>query len=119
LPIRTALGEAMFLGQNLLKQDGNTYYTNPIARGGEAGLFSLSITHVANSPTVAVSVEHKNSADTSWTTAGAFSSITTVGEYQLGVSGLKEMVRIALVISGASANAGINVVLNAPSWRYY
>jgi len=95
------------------------YYTPIIARGGAAALFSVDVTHIAGTPTLNIDVEHKNVEDTSWTTAGSFSSITAVGVESKDVTGLKEQIRLAFTFSAGSAGNFFVVVIAPPAFRLY
>ena len=56
----------MIVGTQLTVMGGNPFYSPSFGRGGEAALFSLDVTHkIGTSPSLAVSIEHKNMEDTS------------------------------------------------------
>jgi hypothetical protein len=79
----------------------------------------MDVTHKSGSPTMVVTVEHKNVDETSWSTAGTFSSVTSTGVATLDVTSLKEEIRIAFTFSAGSAGDFYHVVVSAPAWRAY
>ncbi|MFV1958091.1 MAG: hypothetical protein ACC662_01630 [Planctomycetota bacterium] len=64
-------------------------------------------------------VEHKNSEDTAFTTAGSFTTMSTATPHKLDVSGIKEEVRLVFRVGGADPTNGVYVNVPAPSWRPY
>ncbi len=109
----------MILGTTLFRLDGSTYYSPEFPRGGEAALFSIEITHVGGTPAVTVALEHRNEDETSWTSAGTFSSISATGVYSKDLSGLKEILRFAITITSAPATDAVHFLLPSPAWRPY
>jgi hypothetical protein len=110
----------MIVGTTLFKLDGNPYYTPSFGRGGLAATFSIEVRNVNATPDVTVTVEHRNEDDTSWTTAGTFSTITAAGTTTLDVTSIKEIVRLKFVFDGGDASdAGIHFFIPAPAWRPY
>ena len=107
----------MVLGTTLFKLDGTPYYSPPFAKGNDAALFSVQVSHVANSPSLVVTVQHRNNNETSWSNAGAFSAITAAGLYTLDIAGLKELVRLEYTVGGASWDCAVHLFVPAPSWR--
>lgn len=95
------------------------YYSPSFPRGGEAAVFSVDVTHMRGGPTMVVTVEHKNVEDTSWSTAGTFSNITTTGLATKDISGLKEEIRFAFTFTAGSAGEFFHVIVPAPAWRPY
>jgi len=109
----------MIVGTQLTVMGGNPFYSPSFGRGGEAALFSLDVTHkMGTSPSLAVSIEHKNADDTSWAAAGAFTSITATGVATKDLSGLKEEIRFSFVPTGTDGDA-FHVVVAMPAWRPY
>lgn len=105
----------MLIGE-LIQTSATAVYSPPVPRGGAAGLFAVDALQVSTgSPSLAVDIEHKNYADTSWTTAGSFSAITATGLSTQYVSGLKEEVRLKFTMSGAGEWERIFVL--DPSWE--
>ena len=110
----------MVIGTTLFKFDGNAYYSPQFSRGVLAATFAASVTQVVNTPNFTITVEHRNSADTTWATAGTFTTITAIGESQLDVSGLKEIIRFAYSFgAGDSSLDGVHFLMQVPSWRPY
>jgi len=94
------------------------YYTPPIAREALNATFSIETTHFyMASGSVVVTVEHKDFADTSWSTAGTFASITGTGVDTLDVSALKGEIRFKVGFGGGAANDFAHLVVAAPTWR--
>jgi hypothetical protein len=71
---------------------------------------------------VAVTVQHKNYDETTWSDDGAIGTTITGTGYILepAVSHLKELLRVKFnFAAGDSADASIHFFLSAPSWRPY
>ena len=94
------------------------FYSPSFGRGGEAALFSLDVTHLSGGPSLLVDIEHKNAEDTTWSSAGAFASITTAGLATKDISGLKEELRFSFLPTGTDGEA-FHVIVPEPSWRPY
>ena len=110
----------MVVGTTVFKLDGNSYLSPEFHRGGLAGTFAIDVTNVANTPNFTVKVQHRNSEDTSFTTAGTFSTITATGKTTLDVSGLKEIVRFEYSFDvGDGSDAAVHFLMQPPSWRPY
>ena len=108
----------MILGTTIFKMGGEDYYSPPFGRGGNAAMFSMDVTHVTATPSVTVTVEHKNTDDTAWTGAGGFAAITGVGVSTKDLSGLKQQIRFKFAFdAGDAADAGIHFMMPAPAWR--
>ena len=111
----------MIVGTQLTVMGGTTpFYSPSFPRGGEAALFSLEVTHIwGSSPSLAVSVEHKNEDDTTWASAGSFTAITAAGIVPTkDLSGLKEELRFSFLPTGSDGEA-FHVIVSAPAWRPY
>ncbi len=102
-----------------LNYSATAYYSPTFPRGGEAATFAVDVTHFDGGPTLVVSVEHKNMEDTSWTTAGTFTTITATGLATKDVTGLKEELRIKYLFSAGTAGNLAHIVVPAPQWRPY
>lgn len=110
----------MIIGTMLMKMGGVAYYTPEFPRGGLAGTFCVEVLDLTGGPTVTISVEHRYDTEVSFATAGTFSDITAVGDAQLDVSNLKEIVRLKIEFDAGDAAAdAIRLVFQAPSWRPY
>ena len=96
------------------------FYSPSFPRGGEAALFSIEVTHLFGSspPSLAVTIEHKNEDDTTWSSAGSFAAITATGLATKDISGLKEELRISFLPTGTDGEA-FHVIVPAPAWRPY
>ena len=109
----------MIVGTQLTVMGGSPFYSPSFGRGGEAALFSLDVTHkMGTSPSLTVSVEHKNADDTTWAAAGAFTAITATGVASKDISGLKEELRFNFTPTGTDGDA-FHVIVAAPAWRPY
>jgi hypothetical protein len=94
-------------------------HTPPFARRGQAATFTLDVTQKAGSPTMIVTIEHKNREDTDWSTLTTFSDITATGVASKDVGSLKELVRLAFTFTAGSVGNYYFVVFGRPSWRVY
>ena len=83
------------------------FYTQPALRAGEQAVFSLEVTHVGGSPTVVVKVEDRELNGT-WSVAGTFANIDSIGVKTKNITGLKEEWRIALTFSAGSPGTFIH-----------
>ena len=109
----------MLVGTQITVMGGNPFYSPSFPRGGESALFSLEVTHkMGTSPSLAVTIEHKNEEDITWGAAGAFSAITTTGVKSQDISGLKEEIRFNFTPTGTDGDA-FHVIVAAPAWRPY
>jgi len=111
----------MIVGTTII-HDGNgtvPYYSPAFPRGGLAALFSVNVTHVGGTPDLDIAVEHKNAEDTTWSSAGTFTTISTVGVASKDLSGLKEQLRLKFTYSAGSLGNFTHVIVAAPAWRPY
>ena len=110
----------MIVGTTLFKMDGNPYYSPQFPRGGLAARFAADVTQVVGTPSVTISVEHRNSEDTTWTAFGAFPVSTSVLPLTVDLAGCMEIMRFKYEFDvGDAATAGIHFLMQAPSWRPY
>ena len=110
----------MIVGTSLFKLDGNTYYTPEFSRGGLAATFVVDTTQIQTSNAVTFQVEHRNAEDTTFTAVGSAQAVTGTGTDQWDVTGLKEIVRIAVSFdAGEASTSGIHFLILPPSWRPY
>jgi len=110
----------MIVGTTVFKLDGSNYYSPEFPRGGLAATFAMDVTHLEGSPTVTVTVEHRNHDETSWTDFGTFASITTTGAKSVDITGAKEVLRFRYTFDAADASTdGMHFLMMAPSWRPY
>ncbi len=110
----------MIVGTQITVMGGTVpFYSPSFGRGGEAGLFSLEVTHISGSPSLAVVVEHKNEDDVVWGSAGSFAAITVAGIVPTkDISGLKEELRFSFLPTGTDGEA-FHLIVAAPAWRPY
>ena len=108
----------MTTGFNLFVMGGTALYSPSFPSGGESALFSAEVLAGIGSPSLAISVETKNTEDTTWGVAGSFTAITAVGVASNDVSSLKEEVRFKFTMSGTDRHA-FNMLVPAPAWRPY
>ncbi len=87
-------------------------HTEP--RGGSKAFFTVDVVTLTGSfPALSIKVEHKNRADTAFTTAGTFEAFTVPGMQKLEVSDLKEEVRLSFAM--AAGDMALVTVLE-PMW---
>ena len=111
----------MVIGTTLYKLDGNPYYSPEFGRGGLAATFSVDVTHVTGSLVgFLISVETRNSEDTTWSSLGSFSAITAATADSKDLTGCKEIVRFVYLFDASDAStAAVHFLMQAPSWRPY
>ena len=111
----------MIVGTTLFKMGSSVaYYSPEFPRGGLAATFAVDMINMEGSPTVTFQVEHRNAEDTTFTTVGSANDVTSVGSSSWDVTGLKEIVRIAVVFgAGDQSTDGAHFLLQLPSWRPY
>jgi hypothetical protein len=64
-----------------------------------------------------VSVEHKNSSETTWSTLVAFSSITAAGVSTANGTAIEEQLRFVFSVGGTPAANAVHFNVLAPAWR--
>ena len=109
---------ATLLGFTVLRDQTGAavYYTPPIVREALQATFSVEATHFISAGAIVVTVEHKDFADTSWTTADTFANISGVGIETLTVSALKEEIRLQFGFSGGNPSGFAHLVVTEPTW---
>ena len=109
----------MIVGFQVTVMGGASFFSPSFGRGGEAALFSLEVTHkMGTSPSLTVEVDHKNLEDTTWSSAGSFTAITSTGVKTKDITGLKEECRFKFTATGTDGDA-FHVIMAAPAWRPY
>jgi hypothetical protein len=110
----------MLVGSTVYKNDGNPYYSPSFPRGGLAAVFVADVTHVEQSPTFKIAVEHRDEHDTTWSTASTFADFTAVDTKTLDVTGLKQIIRFKYEFdAGDASTVGVHFLMQAPTWRPY
>lgn len=110
----------MIIGTTIFKMDGDAFYGPEIFRGGLAASFLVDVTHFLGTPTVTITIEHRNEDETSWSVLGAMSPINIKGTHDVSVSGVKEIVRMRVDFdAGDAALDAIHLLMMSPSWRPY
>ena len=110
----------MVVGTTILKLDGNPYFTPEFGRGGLAATFAIDVTHFTAGDPVTFQVEHRNADDQTFVAVGPAKTVSAVVTDQWDVSGLKEILRIAISFDAADpATDGLHVLIQPPSWRPY
>jgi hypothetical protein len=111
----------MVIGTTLYRLDGNPYYSPEFGRGGLAARFAADVTQViAGIVGLTISVEHRNSEDTTWATLGSFSAISATGAPTVDLTGCKEIVRFVYTFDATDvATAAVHFLMQEPSWRPY
>ena len=108
----------MVVGTTLIVLDGSPYYSPSFPRGGLAGTFAVDTTGYEGLTAFGITVEHRDEHDTSWTTAGAFTTITGLGPSAVDITSLKQILRFKYELTGNAVD-GVHFVMQAPSWRAY
>lgn len=109
----------MLMGQ-MIPYNSSTLFSPPFGRGGEQGTFYIDIKHKTGTAiSMGIELQHKNTDDTSWGSAGNFSAITTTGLKSLNVSGLKEQLRYAYTFSAGSDGDFYWAEFPAPMWQVF
>lgn len=109
----------MLIGQWIFKAGGAAMYGPTFGRGGLGCVFNATTLAMLGSPTLTITVEHKNHDDTAFTLLGTFSAITTLNNFGLDVSAIKEEVRFKYTISATNDWEGFLLLMTAPTWRPY
>jgi len=103
--------------------DGNTLYSPEFPRGGLAANFAVEVQQIVlgGAAQFDITVEHRNSDETTFGAAGNFAAIGGVGAASVDLTGLKQILRFAYSFSGGSpaADDAIHFLMQAPSWRPY
>ena len=84
------------VGAVILSQGSDSaVYTKPVPRGGESAIVSVNVSQFASEGANGeIEIQSKQSKETSWTTAGTITSISTTEVYSLEVSALRQFVRL-------------------------
>ena len=98
---------------------GVTFYTMPESRKGGSAIFIVDALTLNSTGPLAVSVDHKNTEDTSWTALGAFAGISTTGVSTKYLSGIKEQIRFAVTFGAGSAAGDSASIKQGISWFPY
>jgi hypothetical protein len=106
------------LGELLIRNDG-VVRTPDVPRQADSAVFAVDVTRVFGSiaPEMTVAVEHRNSAQDSWATAGTFTNVTTEGLKNVTISSLREFVRLKFEITAGSTNAFMRFQILPPLWK--
>jgi hypothetical protein len=83
-------------------------YTDTVARRGDASTFTYDAIAKTTNATLDIAIEHKNRADTAWTTNVSFTQITAAGVATKRATGLKEQVRLKLTFGGTAASEWVH-----------
>lgn len=103
----------------LFKLDASPYFSPEFGRGGLRALFSIQTTHISGSGTLTVTIQTRNSDETTWTDLVVSSAISTVTFTQLNASGMEEIARIKFEVGGAGATSAVGFIMPAPIWYPY
>jgi hypothetical protein len=110
----------MIVGVTLFKLDGSPYFSPEFPRGGLAATFAGKVSHVANSPNLTITVETRNTEQTSWTPLGSFALVTAITPISVDLTGCMEIIRFRYAFApGDSWDAAVHLLMQAPSWRPY
>lgn len=104
-------------GDLLLVMAGDSYWGPPMGRVTLNARFGVQVSNVVGGGvSLSIYIEHRNSEDTAWTTAGTFTAITALGSYALVINGLKEWVRYCYKFTAGSSSDGMYVYSSMPQW---
>lgn len=110
----------MIVGTTLLRLDGNPYFSPEFSRGGLAATFVVEVMNLALAAgALQIDVEHRNSEDTTWSSAGSFSAISSTGAFPADFTGLMEIIRLRVSFTGTAPTDAAHFLIQAPSWRPY
>lgn len=110
----------MYIGFIFLRGNGGDYNSPTFARGGLAVSLGIEVFMLSGTtPSLEGRLEHKNSEDTAFTTAGTFASMTAAGVWKLDVAALKEELRFVFSVGGTVATNMVYANVFAPMWRPY
>ena len=66
----------MIVGTTIYKMDGTAYLSPDFGRGGLAATFAVDVTQISGTPSVTITVQTRNSEDTTYSDLGSFTAIT-------------------------------------------
>lgn len=106
------------IGEYFRRFTGTPQYSPTFPRGGNAALFSVEVFAADAGTSLDAVFEHKNVEDTAWTTLASLTAMTS-GVNSVTAVAVKEQIRIAYTVNGASASASVYANTLAPTWRPY
>ena len=110
----------MIVGSRFFKMDGNDYFSPQFPRGGLAATFAMDVTQIVGAPTVTVTIQHRNSDETTFADLAAFVPVTATGAKTVDLTGCKEILRIKYAFEASDdATDGMHLLMMAPTWRPY
>jgi len=106
------------LGELLIRND-SAVRTPDVPRQSDAAVFAVDVTRAFGSvaPEMTIAVEHRNSAQDTWATAGTFTTVTSEGLKSATVSNLREFVRLRFELTVGSTNAFMRFQILPPIWK--
>jgi len=107
------------LGELLLRNDAATY-TTAIPRLADSATFRIDVVtfhDAGGSPSVTVTIEHRNQNENNWSTAETFTAITTTGLASRTVSGLRDLVRLKFQFTAGPAASYARFLILPPIWE--
>jgi hypothetical protein len=114
---------AMYIGDLYMRMHTTTpasYNSPTFERGGLSATFAIDVFKLfGTSVSLECIVEHKNHDETSFSTAGTFSSMNSETLWKLDVSSLKEQIRLVITVGGSAATNMAYANVLAPMWRPY
>ena len=103
--------------EGVIVKAGGNEYTTAMPRQASSAVFAVNVIEVNGSGSMTIQVEHKNSADTTWSTASTNAGITATGMQIEQVTDLKEQVRLKFALTGGVGNdVRMRVQPLQPSW---
>jgi hypothetical protein len=110
----------MLDGFYFVKGDGSTQYSNSFSRQALNAIFNaMAVQKVGPSPSLTITVDHKNHDDTVWATIATFGVITTASATVVNSivgTGIKEEVRFSFTLTATNQWEGFLIRMLAPGW---
>jgi hypothetical protein len=105
----------MPVGVTLIRST-DPYFSVPFPRHGEAAVLAIEVMNIEGGAILDVVVQSKNNADTAWTPAGSFPSMSAVSVETVFLTGLKEEIRYQYTVGGGPS-AFCHIYAYDPAWR--
>ena len=96
---------------------GSVRRSKPYPRRGASAIFSLEVLEKQATASLEVEIRHKNIRDTTWTSAGTFSPITTTGVHTKHITGIKELYHWSYKVD-ESGDPG-RFLISAPQGQFF
>ena len=96
-------------------------YSAPFPRQGLAAMLSVSVLDIEVGTTLNITLQDRNRNETTadWANRVSFTAITGTGIHTKDVTGVKQMCRVKISLTGASPKTALVDFGNFVSWRPY